>query len=129
MLRFWPTIVCVGVVLYATLTADPMDGADLQFIPHMDKLIHAVMFGGVAGAAAFDWQRAHRERNVSGRVMAVISLLCAVFGGLDEIAQATLTEVRSGDVFDFIADLSGIAVAFFVAPPAVRRVLRLKNGK
>lgn len=118
-------MVCVAVVLYATLTADPMDGAELPLIPHIDKVIHAVMFGGLAGAAAFDWQRAHRDRTVAGRVMAVICALCAVFGVLDEIAQATLTEVRSGDPLDFVADLTGIVVAYFAAPPAVRRVLRI----
>jgi len=126
MKKYWPTMVCVAVVLYATLTADPMDGTDLSFIPYFDKVIHAVMFGGLAGAAAFDWQRAHRDRSVAGRVMAVICLLCAVFGGLDEIAQATITDVRSGDFFDLAADIIGIAVAFFAAPPAVRGVLRLR---
>lgn len=127
--NYWPTMVCVAVVLYATLTADPMDGAELPLIPNIDKVIHAVMFGGLAGAAAFDWQRSHRGRNVGGRVMAVICALCAVFGCLDEIAQATLTEARSGDVLDFVADIAGIAVAFFAAPPAVRCVLGIKHDR
>ncbi len=118
-------MICLAVMLYATLSADPMAGAELPLIPHLDKLIHAVMFGGLAGAIAFDWQRAHRDRNVKGRVMAVICLICLALGVADEIAQTFLTKVRSGEALDFVADTAGIAVAFFAAPPAVRKVIGL----
>ena len=124
--RWWPTILCVAVILYATLSADPTAGAELPLFPGFDKLVHAVMFGGLAGAVAFDWQRSHRATFLDRRRMAVICALCVVAGGVDELAQATLTEARSAEWADFLADIIGIAVAWVAAPPAIRGVLGLQ---
>lgn len=126
--QYWPTLLCVAVILYATLSADPTAGAELPLIPHLDKAIHTIMFGGLAGAAAFDWQRTHRQTNLSRGRMAAICAICVLAGALDEIAQGTLTVARSAEWADLGADALGIAVAFFAAPPAIRRVLHLKNG-
>ena len=114
--RWWPTILCVAVILYATLSADPTAGAELPLFPGFDKLVHAVMFGGLAGAVAFDWQRSHRATFLDRRRMTVICALCVVAGGADELAQWA----------DFLADIIGIAVAWVAAPPAIRRVLGLQ---
>ena len=129
MKKWWPTALCVAAIIYATLSDDPTAGADLPPIPYLDKWIHAFMFGGLAGAAAFDWQRAHRAANVAGATMAVICAVCLAFGALDEVAQSLLTVTRSGEWLDLCADALGVGVAFFAAPPAVRRVLKIhKNG-
>lgn len=125
MQRYWPTAICAAVILYATLTADPTAGAELPLVPYLDKLIHAVMFGGLAGAATFDWQRAHRAEPVGRRRMVVICCWCLLGGALDEIAQGTLTEARTAEWADLLADAVGIAVAFFAAPPAMRAVLKI----
>lgn len=126
MLKYWPTVLCVAVILYATLTADPTAGAELPLVPYLDKIIHAVMFGGLAGAAAFDWQRAHRAEPIGRRRMALICCLCLLGGGADELAQGLLTEARTAEWADLAADALGIAVAFFAAPPAVRAVLKIE---
>ena len=125
---YWPTLLCVAVILYATLADDPTAGADLPLIPYFDKVVHTIMFGGLAGAVAFDWQRAHRQQHLSRGRMAAICAVCLLAGATDELAQATLTLVRSAEWADLGADAIGIAVAFFAAPPAIRRVLHLKNG-
>lgn len=125
---YWPTLFCVVLILYATLSDDPTAGAELPLIPHFDKVIHAIMFGGLAGALAFDWQRAHRQLSLSRGRMAAICAVCVLAGAFDEIAQETLTEVRTAEWADLAADALGVSVAFFTAPPAIRCVLHLKNG-
>ncbi len=116
-------MIVAAVILYGTLSSDPAGVEHLPMFPGADKLIHAVMFGGLAGALAFDWQRAHRGEIVSKKLMAVFCAACIVAGGLDEIAQGAMENGRAADVFDFVADIAGVAVAFFAAPPAVRRVI------
>lgn len=126
MLRFirqwWPTAIVVCVILYATLNEDPVGADELPLIPHIDKLIHAVMFGGLFAALCFDYYRAgHALRT---RAMLCFAAACVCAGILDEIAQTLMENGRSGEPADFAADCLGIAVAWFTAPPAIRRVLR-----
>ena len=123
--HYWPSILTLGVVLYATLSADPLEDQTLPPIPHIDKLIHAVMMGGLYGAVIFDHQRADKSHAVRIRFRLLLAGAIAVFCIIDEIAQSSMGLGRSGDPLDLIADWIGIAVAYFTAPPAVRGVLHL----
>ncbi len=126
MMRFlrqwWPTALVVCAILYATLNDDPVGADELPPIPHLDKLIHAVMFGGLFSALCFDYYRS-RHRLATG-IMLCFAAASVCAGCLDEIAQTLLENGRSGDPADFAADCVGIAVAWFAAPPAIRRVVR-----
>lgn len=128
-ISFWPSLLTLGVVLYATLWPDPAMAHDLPAIPHLDKLIHAVMLGGLFGAIVFDIMRRQRREGlpvgISSRRLVFLALALMVFGVVDEALQALLTDTRSAEFLDLLADWTGIWVAFFTAPPAVRKVLRL----
>lgn len=126
--HFWPSIITLGVILYATLASHPLPETDIPMFPHMDKLIHAVMMGGLTGAVAFDIQRANRSKEmVTFRLMAKIWLGVTIFSLADEIAQGALTPTRTADPLDLVADMAGAGVAVFLAPPAIRRALRMKR--
>lgn len=114
-------MIVVAVILYATLWPDPAGVDSLPAIPHIDKLIHAVMFGGLAGATAFDRRRAGFA--LTRRSMMMCCLGAALFGVATEIAQVAMGIGRSGDGYDLAADFAGIIVAYFTAPPAIAAVL------
>ena len=57
VVAYWPSMLVSVVILYATLVPDPVGVDDLPSLPHVDKLIHAVMFGGLTGAVAFGFVR------------------------------------------------------------------------
>lgn len=122
---FIPTIIVIGVILYATLSSDPLGNSPLPPIPHLDKLIHAVMMGVLLSVFAFDWQRAYPEESLT------TSFLWAVFGCVlafsiaDELLQGALDNGRSGDPYDFLADCIGAAIAVYLAPPIIKSILRL----
>lgn len=117
-------MIVVAVILYATLNADPVGADELPPIPHIDKLIHAIMFGGLFSAIVFD--RARSGRNNSLRTKLIIAAVCFICGAVDEVVQNALENGRQGDIYDFLADFTGILIAFFTAPPAIRAVLRKK---
>lgn len=122
---WWPTSLTVAVILYATLAPDPVGADELPKIPYVDKLVHAVMFGGLFGALCFDRRR-------SGALLSRTPLLCfaaaaMAFGCLDEVAQGTLTDGRSAEAADFVADCLGVAIAAASAPPVVNRIFRKKT--
>ncbi len=120
--KFWPTLCVVAVIVYATLSNDPMPDVDMPLIPHLDKLIHAIMFGGLCGAWYFDLYRSGAPLTVRTRLL--VAAACVGAGGLDELMQWLLTTDRAGDILDWAADATGIAVAYFAAPPAVRAVVK-----
>lgn len=123
--HYWPSVLTLSVVLYATLCSDPLGDSSMPPIPHLDKLIHAVMMGGLYGAIVFDRQRSDRSRPLTRRFIYLLAAAVIAFGALDEVAQVAMGLGRSGDLYDFAADCSGVAVAFFTAPPAVRKVLKM----
>ncbi len=124
--RWWPSLLTFAVIIYATLFPDPVWPDDAPAIPGLDKIIHAIMFGGLAGAFAFDYARKKPRQKPGRRVMVYMCLVSLAFGGLIELLQTAMHIGRSGDWCDFIADAVGVAVAFVSAPPAVALVLRIR---
>ena len=84
-------MVVVAAILYATLNSDPVGADDLPQIPHLDKLIHAIMFGGLFSAIMFDRMRSHCSDSLAIRIM--IAAVCVVCGAVDEIAQNAAAEI------------------------------------
>lgn len=70
---------------------------------HGDKVAHLVAFLilSVIGSLAF---KKHRQ----------VILGLAFYGALIEVLQANYTVTRSGDPYDWLADLAGIGICFLV---------------
>ena len=133
IMKLWPkrwvtTALVVLAILYLTLVPRPLPDAGVE-IPGLDKVVHAVMFGGLAFVACID--AAQRRRGSFGQVARgkawFIALLSAVFGGLVEIAQMAMGAGRSGDLLDFVADCAG-AVAGMLLAARVLALLSKQNG-
>lgn len=122
-LRWLPSAIVIAVILYATLFPDPAGADMLPLVPHIDKLIHAIMFGGLAGALAFDYERTGSRQRPEPRVMLICCCIALAFGGAIELLQGVMDLGRGADLWDFAADAAGVAVAYFTAPPAIKAVL------
>ena len=125
--RFWPSLLTLGVVLYATLTASPLGDEKLPLIPHIDKAIHAVMMGGLTGAVLFDLRRADRRRTLGWRLVLAVGAGVLLFAMADEWLQGQLNIGRPSDPYDAAANAAGVLAAMAVAPCSVRRVLPEKS--
>ena len=113
----------VALIVYATVNDEPEGVELLPPIPYLDKLIHAIMFGGLFGALCRAGWR------LTQKTLLWIFVGCSLAGACDEVAQTYLTSVRQGDPTDWLADTAGITVAYFTAPPAVRKVLRKEKSR
>lgn len=111
--RFTLSATSVAAVLYLTLFPRPLGEVHIPLFAGADKVVHGLMFFGVAFCLAFDW-RTCRRAAVSG------FLTASVLGGLIEIAQWKMDLGRSGDWWDLAADVAGAAVGVV----ACRCVLR-----
>jgi ABC-type multidrug transport system ATPase subunit len=100
----WATAALVAVVLlslYVLFT--PRTGGDGLF-PGSDKVVHLVLFALLAGTT-----RARFGPAVAG--LAAV----AAYAPLSELVQGLLLPTRSGDLWDVVADLLGVAAGWMLA--------------
>ena len=119
--KYWISILIIAIVLvlcFIKLSDIPVQAP----MPDFDKLVHVLMLGGVAGAIFFDNSYYFRKR-VSGKSIIWGSFVFPiVLGGLIEIGQKYLTTYRSGDWWDFWADIVGIICAYLICLAINRRL-------
>lgn len=121
ILNIWPkrwitTALVVLCILYLTLVPRPLPDNDIN-IPGLDKVVHAVMFGGLAFVAAIDLARKRKRcyRSLTRRGVIAVALSVALFGGGVEIAQDAMDMGRGGDIYDFIADVAGVVIGIYLS--------------
>lgn len=88
--------------LYVLFWPDP-EGSGLR-VPGADKVVHAVLFGLLAGTARLRFGPA-------GQVLAAVLGYAAV----SEVVQAVLLRGRSGDLLDLVADVAGALAGWLLA--------------
>ncbi len=95
---FWTLVAIVSVIMLVELTPKK-DG-----LKYLDKIQHALIFFilTVSGCLAF-----------KQKIWAVI-LGLAIFGAIIEVLQATLTTTRTGDFYDWLADIAGILIGLMI---------------
>lgn len=119
-------MIVLAAVLWLTLAPDPVPDTGIELFPHADKIVHAVMMGGLASVVFFDYKRiaAHRKKRFGFRPVMIMALCTALFAAVDEWAQGAMAIGRSSDFYDLLADWAGIILASLIVPPILNRYLQ-----
>jgi len=99
-------IIAIGVtigILYLSLIKTPK--ATIQF-HHLDKLQHALAYFILTISWLFAFYGKNKKR--------IIICSCIFYGILIEILQETLTEYRTGDSLDIIANSTGVLLGLLL---------------
>ena len=102
----------IALLLYLSFAnANTFDNSVILMFKHADKVIHFLMYFGVASAlyADFCWL----PRKWANVISVSATTLLAVF---TELGQTYFTDTRSGDIFDFLCNIAGGMAAMLVAP-------------
>ena len=113
------------IILYLTLFPDPLPDVGPELFEGADKVVHALMFLGMAGILGLDYLRSPsgaKKQMPPKLVIACAVTVSVVIGGLIEVVQDLSGTSRSGDFFDFIADAAGAAIAGIVMVVAWKQV-------
>ena len=104
---FWG--MCLGIFVLAMLPTNPSSIA----FPDADKIVHAMAFAGLSfiGGLAYPVR------------ILVLAFFLVLLGAAIEVAQG-FTPDRSPELFDFLADLVGIALGFITYCLSERSFLR-----
>lgn len=109
--RWLLTVVCVAAIVYLTLVPKPVPEPGFRLWEHTDKIIHALMFGGLYFCASTDCFRYHGPR-VWQRSLLAFAVIA--FGGLIELLQGWMNIGRGRDFYDFLADAAGTLLACLI---------------
>jgi len=125
IVRRYPLSILVSVVLLYLSFFNPTD-LQITLANDGDKLIHGIMYFSCTLVFWFEWIYRHRQTR---RDMLVGMLPCVLFpivmGGLIEIAQEYLTDCRSGELKDFMANICGIVAAMILSCLVTRPLVKL----
>jgi VanZ family protein len=106
------------IILYLSLAnSRSFDKVPLFEIPYLDKLVHFAMYFVLMLVIIFE----NRKSIKSNRQLILISTIPFIYGVVLEILQAVLTNTRSGNIFDALADGAGIFAALIIGSVYLQR--------
>lgn len=117
------TIITIAVILWMTLAPHPLGDEDIPLFPGADKLVHAIMFGGLTIVALLDITRRQRWRPVPARCLWFVAILASLLGVLIEICQWKMGLGRSFEWADIAADTAGAFLCALLWLSAAPRIL------
>lgn len=80
---------------------------NLPTIPHFDKIVHFLMYSTLTFTFLWENFTRHHYHVITNRVFSIIIIVIAV-GIIMELLQKYLTNYRSGDIKDEIANTTGL---------------------
>jgi VanZ family protein len=113
----WPPAVVAAIIFYLCCLIPVNDIPDMEFrffIP-TDKIVHFLMFFGLAGVASINYIHYKKEHIIILKLIVFAILIPVIYGGLIEIMQAEYFTERTGDWFDFLADALGVIASLPVS--------------
>lgn len=110
-LNYIPSIVVAGLILYLSLLRQLHVELPKLAIPHVDKLVHCLMYCCFAAVLTSDLKRGNEIKN--NKWIALVSILVPiVYGGIIEILQEQFFYPRTGEWLDWVADIIGTILGF-----------------
>lgn len=102
------------VILYLCcfIPANDIPEVSFDFFIPLDKIVHFCMYLGLTGATAINYIHGERGRVNIYRLLLIAFIFPILYGGLIELLQHYFFPPRSGDWFDFLADILGSLFAF-----------------
>ena len=117
------SLLTIALILFLSLFNPPK--TKLDNIDNIDKIVHVCMYGGLELVIWIEYLRHHTNLNWV-KILFLGILFPIALGGLMEIAQMELTQGRSGEWTDFLADAIGVLLGAIVGFYAIRTIFRKK---
>lgn len=108
------TALTVGLILWLTLSPDPLGDEDIPLFPGADKIVHAIMFGFLCVMILLDFQRKRGWHDVARRFILGAAAIATLLGISIEFAQLLMDMGRGFEIADMIADTAGAFLCAFL---------------
>ncbi len=112
-------------VLYLSILRD-VSPLHLPKIPYFDKVAHCGLYLVLSAVICFELYR--QRYTFSDKIMWAFGLCFPIlYGGLMELLQEYYFPPRTGDWSDWIADIIGVFVAFFLCKKLLPKYVKPEN--
>ena len=102
------------LVTYISLDSNPMNINRIVLFKGADKLIHFIMYFVLCSTFIIDYAKSRMPHHTKIGTELSFCCLCIALGLLFEILQVTITEYRTFEIYDLIANTIGSIVGFLV---------------
>ena len=124
-IRKYPlSLLVIAAILFLSLFNPPK--TKLDPINGIDKVVHVCMYLGLELIIWIEYLRHHENLNWVKIIILGIFAPIAL-GGLMEIAQMELTDSRSGEWADLLADTTGVLVGAAIGYFAIQTIFKKKR--
>lgn len=111
LFTYFPTILVAGTILYLSLLREPHFRLPTLQVAHIDKVAHLLMYCGLALVLTHALIK-DGKRNIRLHLTAVVPPI--IYGGLIEILQERYFYPRTGDWWDWFADIIGVFIGYLL---------------
>lgn len=102
----WPPAIIAIIIFYLCCLITPDEVPEIDGIPHMDKVVHFVMYFGLSLVASCNYILDKKGHIIILKLIVFAIAIPIIYGGIIEIVQSYYFN-RTGDWFDFLADTLG----------------------
>jgi VanZ family protein len=106
--RFWT----VFILVLMAIPGNMLPREEKTFIPNLDKLIHATLFGSFVFLWSIYYATKKEKNNHSDSRFVLILIIACLYGIATELMQKYLIPNRDYDLFDIMADSIGAVLGF-----------------
>jgi VanZ family protein len=103
-IKYLYSIVIAAVIFYLS-TATGKALPQMPPVPYLDKVVHIIMYMVLAGALVIE---------IKKKNFFISIILPILYGGLLELLQEYFFPPRTGDWWDFLSDIIGVLLGFFI---------------
>jgi len=95
-------------ITFSSLSSFEGSGLSMFNIPYGDKIVHFTFYFVAAVLGSLFFVETKEERTTRNKYLKILAISLIFFGMLIEVIQETMTINRSGDVFDALANSTGV---------------------
>jgi len=107
---FWLAIIATLIIAFLSLTAVPKINLGLK-IKSGDKILHVLAYFTLSTVWFLALQKKMGDLNV--KLLLILSLI--MYGIILEVLQGGITNYRTGDIFDVVANTVGVLLALLLS--------------
>ena len=100
------------ILILMTIPGNMLPKEEKTFIPNLDKLVHATLFGSFVFLWSIYYATRKEKNNHSDSRFILILIIACLYGVATELMQKYLIPNRDYDIYDIMADCIGAVLGF-----------------
>lgn len=127
--NYWKSIINGFLILFLSFAAPSTFSEIPPFeFTYPDKIVHIIMYGALTMALLLDFKKNNNLNSKKLNFVLFCILFPIIYGGVIEIVQSAYFPPRTGDWFDWIADIIGVMMALMMMNAWEKIIIRRKKS-